>query len=156
MSSLPEPLHPQDLPWRERTGYPPPFAEAVAGRAKKAVSDALGITQFGWHLISLQPGAMSALRHWHHQEDEMVFVLRGCATLVKDSGARELQAGMFAGFPAGVADGHHVVNRSTEEVVLMVVGSRKEEETAEYPDDDLRAHKTKDGFRFTDKEGREY
>jgi uncharacterized cupin superfamily protein len=41
---------------------------------------------------------------------------------------------MFAGFRAGVADGHHLTNRSNAIVRVLEVGTRTAEETAHYPD----------------------
>lgn len=49
-----------------------------------------------------------------------------------------LRAGDAAGFPAGVADGHHLQNRSQAEAVVLEVGSRRpEHEAVVYPDIDL-------------------
>ena len=38
----------------------------------------------------------------------------------------KLTAGMAAGFPAGVADGHCLINRSDAEAVVLEVGDRHE------------------------------
>ena len=42
-----------------RTGtiYPPPYAAALAGREKRALGDAFGLSQFGVNLTTLKPGA---------------------------------------------------------------------------------------------------
>jgi uncharacterized cupin superfamily protein len=141
-----------------RTGsrYPAPFAEAVAGRAKRALGDALDLTQFGVNLVTLPPGAWSSQRHWHDHEDEFVYVLEGEATLVTDAGETLLKPGMAAGFPAGRADGHHLINRSDTRVVYLEVGTRAEIEVAHYSDVDMAARKESGTFVFTHKNGDPY
>lgn len=110
--------------------------ELFAGWAERRLGKAVGMTQFGVNHLTLQPGAASSLRHWHQAEDEFAFVLSGTVTLVDDNGEHLLGEGAFAGFPAGVANGHQLVNRSDAPVTLLVVGSRRPgEETVIYPDD---------------------
>jgi uncharacterized cupin superfamily protein len=110
--------------------------ELFAGRAEARLAKPLGLTQFGVNQVRLLPGAATALRHWHEAEDEFVYVLEGVATLVDDNGEHELEAGGYAAFAAGVANGHHFVNRSAAPVALLVIGSRRPgEDVVHYPDD---------------------
>ncbi len=136
MSRLPA-LDPSSVTPRTTTGYPPPFDKATQGRAKRALGKALGLTQFGVNVTELAPGAASALRHWHSHEDEFVYILAGEAVLITDEGEQVLGAGHCAGFPAGVENGHCIVNRSDEPVLLLEVGSRDMRDEGHYPDDDL-------------------
>src|SRR3546814_20161927 len=69
-----------------RTGYPAPYASAVAGRYSQRLTRAAGLTDFGVNIITLEPGAWSSQRHWHETEDEFVIMLEGEAILVDDSG----------------------------------------------------------------------
>ena len=86
----------------------------------------------------LGAGRRNGARHWHEVEDEFVYVLGGEATLLDDNGAHVLAAGGFAAFPAGVANAHHFVNRSTAPATLLVVGSRRPgEDVVHYPDDGI-------------------
>ena len=74
--------------------YPAPFTgQCVEGRAKTALGDAVGLTQFGVNLTTLKPGAATSLRHWHENEDELVYVLEGELVLVEDEGETVLRAG---------------------------------------------------------------
>ncbi len=107
-------------------------------------------------MTTLAPGAASALRHWHEREDEFIFVLDGVITLVDDAGAHELTSGMCAGFKAGIANGHHLVNRSQAPASYLEIGTRSAEEVANYPDNDLRGVKTAGKFSFTRKDGTGY
>lgn len=122
-----------------RTGsiYPEPYAAMMAGRSSRRLGEAGGLTQFGVNLVTLDPGALSSLRHWHAQEDEFVMVTEGRCTLIDDTGATELGPGDCAAFPAGVPNGHQIVNRSGAVARFLVVGSRAAREEVRYSDVDL-------------------
>lgn len=112
--------------------------ECFAGKHEAQLAKAVGLTQFGVNLVTLEPGSMSSLRHWHEAEDEFVYVLEGEVTLVDGNGEHVMSASSFAGFPANCGNAHHLINRSAEAVSLLVVGSRRPgQETIHYPDDDL-------------------
>jgi uncharacterized cupin superfamily protein len=147
---------PLALPGRRGTIYPPEFAAGLEGRVKRALTETLGLTQFGVNVTTLEPGAMSALRHWHAREDECVYVLSGELTLITDEGARLLRPGMVAGFPAGERNGHHLVNRSLEDATYLEIGTRSPDEDATYPGLDLRGEKRQGTFRFLHLDGTPY
>jgi uncharacterized cupin superfamily protein len=133
-------LDPRTVEAVTKSIYPAPYDAVVQGRAKRPLGKLLGLTQFGVHLTTLAPGAASALKHWHSREDEFVYVLEGAVTLVTDSGEQVLTAGMCAGYAAGVANGHQLVNRSQAPVILLEVGGRDERDEVEYPGLDVRCH----------------
>lgn len=140
------------------TGYPAPYRAAVEGRSRKRIGEAGGLTQYGVNLTTLTPGAASAHRHWHLNEDEFVFILSGEATLVEDEGETLLRAGDAAAFPAGAANGHHLLNRSDRDVVFLEVGTRAEMETVEYsePAIDLRAINDGGRWRYVRRDGSDW
>lgn len=142
----------------ETTGsnYPQQFKSVVAGRVKKRLGNAAGLKNFGVNWVKLAPGSCSALRHWHTRQDELIYVLEGEVTLVTNSGEEVLQPGMVAGFRAGDADGHHLVNRSQADVVYLEIGDRTPDDLANYPDDDLIAKSGDNGWIFTRKNGEIY
>ena len=108
------------------------------------------------NLTTLQPGAASSLRHWHLRQDEFVFVLEGEVTLVTDDGEQTLGPGACAGFPAGVPNGHQLVNRSSAPATYLEVGDRLPGDGAEYPDHDLRVRATGSGWKYTRKDGSDF
>lgn len=114
-------IDPAALAEKKGSGYPAPFEEPCTARSKVALGDAGGLTQYGVNLVTLEPGAWSAQRHWHSHEDEFVWVVSGELTLVSDAGETLLKPGMAATSKAGVADGHHLVNRSNADAVYLVV-----------------------------------
>lgn len=135
--------------------YPAPYDEPCRARFRTRLGDAAGLTQFGVNLLRLPPGTWSSQRHWHSAEDEFVYVLEGEVVLVTNDGEQTLHAGDSAGFKCGVADGHQLQNRSSREVVLLEIGTRRpEEDEVEYPDIDLRVPPGRNGF--TRKNGTRY
>jgi uncharacterized cupin superfamily protein len=141
-----------------RTGsnYPPQFQNVVQGREKSVLGDLVGLTQFGVNLTRLKPGAGSALRHWHENEDEFVYILEGELVLVEDEGETLLRTGDAAGFKAGVANGHHLVNRTQRDAVYLEIGTRAPTERAHYPDVDLEFIRDKDKVQVRHKSGEPY
>ena len=137
----------ETAPVRAGTGYPPPFDAPCRERVRRQLGDAAALTQFGVNLLRLPPGQWSSQRHWHSAEDEFVYVLAGEGVLVTDAGEQVLRPGDCAGFPAGVANGHHIQNRSDRELVLLEVGSRRPAEDAcDYPDIDMVAPPGRGGY----------
>jgi uncharacterized cupin superfamily protein len=145
-------IDPETVAVRRGSSYPPDLAPLAAGRARRALGDVAGLTNFGVNLVRLAPGSWSSVRHWHSHEDEFVYMLDGEAVLVTDAGEQVLRAGMAAGFPAGVADGHHLINRTSATVTYLEVGARHPEDDCFYPDADLQ-YRHQDGA-FTRKDGR--
>jgi uncharacterized cupin superfamily protein len=144
------------LPIDTRTPYPPPFDRVVYGRERRRLGNAAGLDQFGVNLTTLRPGAASALRHWHESEDEFVYVLEGEVVLIENGGETVLKAGDAAGFKANSSNGHHLVNRTTNDAVYLEIGTRAKHERVQYPDVDLVAVRDDNGMRFTHKNGDPY
>ncbi len=120
-------------------GWPNPIKpELFVGKHEGQLGKRVGLVQFGVNHVTLEPGSISALRHWHEVEDEFIYVLAGRLTLVDENGEHLMEEGSFAGFPAGVSNAHHLVNKSKEPTTYLAVGSRRPgHDTVHYPDDDL-------------------
>jgi uncharacterized cupin superfamily protein len=144
------------VPVRSGSAYPEPFAEIVAGREWQGLGDAAGLTQYGVNLMRIKPGAASSARHWHEQEDEFVYMVAGELVLIEDEGETVMKPGDAAGFRAGVANGHHLVNRADRDAVFLVVGTRASHERCQYPDIDLVHEQDGDRYRLTHKSGAPY
>jgi uncharacterized cupin superfamily protein len=144
------------LPTDSRTNYPPPFDRVVVGRQRKRLGNAAGLEQFGVNLTTLKPGAASALRHWHEQEDEFVYMIEGEVVLIEDEGETVLKPGDAAGFKADSANGHQLVNRSQRDAVYLEIGTRSKYERVDYPDVDLMVIRDDRGMRYTHKNGDPY
>jgi uncharacterized cupin superfamily protein len=144
---------PKELPEQSTSGYPEPYKSRVAGRHRRRLGDAAGLTNFGVNLTRLDPGAESSMRHWHAKQDEFIYVLEGEVTLVTDAGRQKLGPGMAAGFPAGKADGHQLVNESDKPASYLEIGDRTPGDGATYSDVDLAARVVEGRWVFTRKDG---
>ena len=149
-------VDPKNVPESTGSNYPQQFKYAVAGRVKKRLGDAARLQNFGVNLVRLAPGSCSTLRHWHTCQDEFIYVLEGEVTLITNLGEQVLKSGMAAGFPAGDADGHHLINHTDSDVVYLEIGDRTSGDSVNYPDDDLIAKSGDNGWIFTRKDGEIY
>lgn len=150
-------INPENVPSRTSSIYPDEFKPLVIGRVKQALGNAAELKNFGVNLVTLAPGSCSALRHWHTKQDEFIYLIEGEVTLVTNAGEQILKPGMMAGFPAGKADGHQLVNHSQAAVVYLEIGDRTPDDEAYYPDDDLVAKSDAEGNRiFTHQDGALY
>lgn len=141
-------------PVQEARGYRHPVLGGGLGDyAYQLLSDPGGLTQFGALIEVLPPGAQSSFRHWHEAEDEMVLMLAGEAILVEDS-ETVLRVGDVACWPAGLAIGHCLHNRSGAEARYLVLGSRQARDVIHYPDHDLVTHKDGDARTYFHGDGR--
>ena len=91
------------------------------------------------NLTRIVPGGQSSYRHAHSRQDEFIYVLEGEVVLETNAGAQVLRPGMCAGFPAGTGDAHRFVNRSSADVLLLVVGDRSAGDEITYPEVDMQA-----------------
>lgn len=121
-----------------RTGYPPPFDQDVAGRWQRSLADAGGLEDFGARYVRLEPGAWSSQRHWHEGEDELVVMLSGQAVLVEEGRRTLMGPGDIAIFPKNVPDGHHLINEGDVSCTFIAVG-KNSDRLCHYPDIDLVA-----------------
>ena len=83
-------------------------------------------------------------------------MLEGELTLVEDGGETPLKAGEAAGWKAGVANGHMLVNKSPRNAVYLEIGSRLPHERAHYPDYDLLYTRDENGLHITHRDGKPY
>ena len=156
MTRTPDAIDPMTVERKGGTGYPAELADVVAGRFKRRLGDAFGLTDFGVNLTDLEPGAMSGYRHAHTQEDEFVYVVAGEVVLVTDDGETVMTPGMVAGYKAGTGKHHHVVNRSDRTATLLEIGSRVPGDEVGYADVDMHGA-WRDGRRvFVHKDGSPY
>ncbi len=159
MSNVTRPvaLRALDVPEQARkTNYPAPFAARVAGREKRRLGEAFGLVNFGVNVTRLKPGAVSALRHAHSKQDELIYILEGEPVLITDAGETPLKPGDCAGFKSGTGDAHHLVNRGARDVLYLEIGDRSADDTVVYPDDDLEAGLIEGKWRMRHKDGRPY
>jgi len=121
------------------SSYPPPHDEKLKGRKTWMLTRQWKLTQFGVNMVELPPGGWSTNRHWHKSNDELVVVVSGELVLVTDDGEEVLRAGDCVGFKAGVANAHHLQNRSDAPAVYYDIGGRDAWDVSTFPDIGLEA-----------------
>jgi uncharacterized cupin superfamily protein len=141
-----------------KCSYPEPYFSQVMPRARRRLGDAFGLTKIGINHSTLQPGKVSSMCHWHTGEDEFLYMLEGEVVLRTSTGEQLLTAGMCVGFPAGVAEGHQLINRSAHPAVYLEISNRDAEDTVYYtdPDVDLIASPPHARGKMTRKDGTPY
>src|ERR1039457_5978794 len=122
------------VPVKSGAFYPVEFQAECRSRHKQALGDAAGLTQFGVNITRISPGAASALRHWHEQEDEFIYMLEGELVLVENGGEVVLKPGDAAGFKAGSGNAHRLINRGNRDAMYCEVGPPAKPERVPYPD----------------------
>ena len=131
-------INPDDVEITIGTAYPPALNEPCKSRIVRRLSNAGELTQFGVHHVTLPPGIWASQRHHHSAEDEFIYILSGRPTLIDDMGETLLIPGDCCAHPAGDGNGHHLINKTSDDVVFLVVGTRKPEtDHCRYPDVDL-------------------
>lgn len=139
--------------WLEHAGGPNPLSGQDDGPyAEIALGDNAGLSQFGVRLERLPPGSRSSHRHWHETEDEFIYLISGALVLIEDA-ETPLAAGDAAGWKAGAPVGHCLENRSDQDAIMLVVGSRAESGAVHYPDHDVIMRHDKSGRTFTRSDG---
>jgi len=141
------------VPVKTGSIYPEPYASMMKGRSSLRLGQAGGLTQFGANLVTLEPGALASLRHWHAEEDEFLIVTEGTPHLVDDHGRHAMAPGDCAAFPAGEANGHHLVNDTDAPVRFLVFGTKAAREVATYSDHDFRIEIEGANATFTYRDG---
>ena len=136
------------------SSYPPPHDEKLKGRKTWVLTRQWQLTQFGVNMVELPPGGWSTQRHWHRGNDELVVVISGELVAVTDDGEEVLGPGDCIGFKAGVANAHHLQNRSDQPAVYYDIGGRDAWDVSTFPDIGLEAY-THQELRFRDRRGKE-
>ena len=141
------------IPSQQIASYPKEYAAVISGREKQKIGEAVGLTQFGVNITRIKAGSASALRHWHEQEDEFIYMLDGELILQENDGETVLRPGDAAGFKAGSGVAHCLVNRTDRDAVYLEVGTRAASERVHYPDVDFMMERDGSGRRYFRKSG---
>ena len=103
-----------------------------AVRHTRSLGDLVGMSKLGVHLVRLEPGHDSTQLHFHHQDEEFLYILegRGIATLGDDK--REVGPGDFMGFTAPSVP-HMLTNPFDVDLVYLMCGQRNAIDVCDYP-----------------------
>ena len=105
-------------------------AEAI--RHTRSLGDAAGLTSLGVHFVRLTQGRESTEYHFHHQDEEWIYILSGRGTATIGEEKHEVGPGDFMGFVARSAP-HTLLNPHAEDLVYLVGGNRLPFDVCDYP-----------------------
>ena len=101
-------------------------------RHTRSLGDAAGLTTLGVHYVRLTQGDTSSVLHFHHQDEEWVYILSGRGIAQIGDEKFEVGAGDFMGFTAGSL-AHNLHNPNAEDLVYLVGGNRLPFDVCDYP-----------------------
>ncbi len=104
------------------------------GSRRARIGRQLGSERVGASLWELPPGEAAYPYHYHHSDEELVFVIRGRPTLRASDGMHELEEGDVVRFVLGETGAHQLLNRTEETVTVLSVSSHGHPDIVIYPD----------------------
>ncbi len=108
------------------------FLNPGAIRYTRSLGDAAGLQTLGVHLVRLKGGDVSTEYHFHHQDEEWVYILSGRGIAEIGNKKYPIGAGDFMGFAAPSAP-HAMTNPYKKDLVYLVGGNRCPLDVCDYP-----------------------
>ncbi len=103
-----------------------------AVRNIKSLSDAVGMNHLGIHLVRVEPGKETTQFHFHHQEEEFIYIISGRGIAEIGDEQFEVEPGDFMGFTAPSLP-HCLKNPFDEDLVYLMGGERRSFDVCDYP-----------------------
>lgn len=88
----------------------------------------------GCSMMELDPGKTAWPFHYHHANEEAIYVLHGEATLRLGTERMPLRAGDYVAFPTGADHAHQLTNTGVEVVRYLVISTMVVPDVCVYPD----------------------
>jgi len=98
----------------------------------RSLGDLAGLQRLGLHVARVPPGKESFAYHFHHVQEEFVYVLSGRGVADIGDESFEVGPGDVMVFPAP-SPGHHLRNPYDTELVYLMGGQRTAFEVGEFP-----------------------
>ncbi|MGP4973343.1 cupin domain-containing protein [Psychrobacter alimentarius] len=127
-----------DIDYTTETRHVHQFNENAI-RHTVSLSDIVGLTKFGLHLVRVKAGDETTTHHYHEESDEFIYVLSGELSLRYGDEHYQLRAGDFVGFPAHGA-AHSMRNDSDADATYLMGGSRPSIDITLYPEIDRKMY----------------
>ncbi len=116
-----------------------------------SLSDIVGLTKFGLHLVRVEAGDETTTHHYHEESDEFIYVLSGELSLRYGDEQYVLKAGDFAAFPAH-GSAHSMRNDSDADATYLMGGSRPDIDITLYPEINRKMYKIHGKKEYVDLE----
>jgi len=102
----------------------------------ESVAFKAGSERLGASVYDVPPGEATFPYHYHLANEELLIVLRGRPHLRTPDGWQQLEEGEVVAFPVGERGAHQLVNRTDDQVRLLMISEMRSAETSVYPDSD--------------------
>ena len=150
MTDKPALLRAPDVLALTETRRPHPLDSSIV-RHTRSLGDAAGLETIGVHLVRLEPGQTSSVLHFHHQDEEWVYILAGRGIANIGDEQHEVGRGDFMGFVAG-SKPHNLHNPSAADLVYLVGGNRWPFDVCDYPQIGKRRYRINGRNAYVDAE----
>ena len=121
-------IHEDDLEWWQ------PDPDSGFGARRRQLGRAAGAREIGTSLFELEPGRRAFPYHFHHGNEEAIYVLEGEATLRQGDGEHTLRAGDYVAFVRGEAGAHQIRNDGDAVFRFLCISTMQEPDVVGYPD----------------------
>jgi uncharacterized cupin superfamily protein len=123
-----EPFMVEDVAWDEYS-----HGERFGTRYRQ-LGEFGGCKNVGVCMEELAPGKQACPNHYHHLEEEQLYLIEGSLTLRLGDKSYVMQAGSYVVFPAGQQAGHSIFNHTEQPCRYLVIGERNKHDVIVYPD----------------------
>jgi uncharacterized cupin superfamily protein len=100
----------------------------------RALGRAAGARAIGCGMIELAPGKTAWPMHYHHANEESIYVLSGSGTARIGDASVAIRAGDYIAFPTGPAHAHQTTNTGSEPLIYLCFSTQNLVEVVGYPD----------------------
>lgn len=101
---------------------------------RKRLAAAAGGEALGCSLYEIPPDGRDWAYHFHHGNEEALYVLDGDGVLQSPDGEHPLRPGDYVALPAGPASAHRVHNRGARPLRFLCMSTMREPDVVEYPE----------------------
>ncbi len=122
-----------------------------AVRHTRSLGDRLGLSTIGIHLVRLEQGYESTQFHFHHCDEEFIYILSGSGIAEIGDAEYKVSVGDFMGFCQQSLP-HSLRNSGDEDLVYLMGGSRREFDICDYPRINRRLYRVKGEKSYVDME----
>jgi uncharacterized cupin superfamily protein len=118
-------------------------------RHTRSIGDILGLEHLGVHLVRIEPGNDTTQFHFHHQDEEFVYILEGKGTADIGIVLVDVQGGDFMALKQNSLP--LCRNNSSDEVLVFLMGgTRSDIDVCDYPKLNRRMYRENGKKSFVD------
>lgn len=107
--------------------------DRIRFRRKRLAAEA-GSELLGCTLVELEPGRRSWPYHFHHGNEEAIYVLDGDGDIRLAGRKIPISKGTYIALPRGESGAHQVHNTSSETLRFLIVSTMRHPDIISYPD----------------------